>query len=244
MSTAANSYYFRRRTIGRTASPPTWACYEEIPYDDDYSTSCSEEDSCSEDDEDYIEHPSDSEQSESGKKTVARDRNVTRENNASIMNMETEGVRATDASMKEKETQRDVKGKQRAADPEPESTRGRRHRKERRPTCTLRPILTIHRSQGFVWNQVYLIHFKSWIWILKYIQDLFIPPYAKDRCAFLISLLPAECQHWHSTYLMSSLELFWCSLRCCFDLSSKCTWFYLFQLLQHRLRGRGCRDPS
>ncbi|KAL9714465.1 hypothetical protein Ac2012v2_002780 [Leucoagaricus gongylophorus] len=164
MSTAANSYYFRRRTIGRTASPPTWACYEEIPYDDDYSTSCSEEDSCSEDDEDYIEHPSDSEQSESGKKTVARDRNVTRENNASIMNMETEGVRATDASMKEKETQRDVKGKQRAADPEPESTRGRRHKKERRPTCTLRPILTIHRSQGFVWN-----------------QDLFIPPYAKDR---------------------------------------------------------------
>lgn len=78
MATAANSYYFRRRTIGRAASPPTWACYEEIPYDDDdYSSSCSD-DSCSEDDEDYaqqqrrgasvnppgrLEHSSDSEAS-------------------------------------------------------------------------------------------------------------------------------------------------------------------------------------
>jgi len=158
MSTAANSYYFRRRAIGRAASPPTWACYEEIPYDDDYSTSCSEDSSCSEDDEDYnrhLEHSSDSEGSESGKKTVVRDRNVTHENNAPVMNMETEVARATDAAVKEKETHKDIKGKQRAADPEPESARGRRHRKkEHRPSCTLRPILTIHRSQGFVWNQV------------------------------------------------------------------------------------------
>ena len=49
MSTAANSYYFRRRTMGRAASPPTWACYEQIHNDDDNSDS----DSCSEDDEDY-----------------------------------------------------------------------------------------------------------------------------------------------------------------------------------------------
>jgi len=160
MSTTANSYYFRRRAIGRAASPPTWACYEEIPYDDDYSTSCSEENSCSEDDEDYnrhLEHSSDSEESESGKKTVVRDRNVAHENNAPVMNIETEVARPTDAVVKEKEkeTQKDIKGKQRAADPEPESARGRRHRKkEHRPTCTLRPILTIHRSQGFVWNQV------------------------------------------------------------------------------------------
>ena len=54
------SSYFRRRTIGRAASPPTWAWYEQIPYDDeDYSDSRwqSEDDSCSEDGGNY--HASD-----------------------------------------------------------------------------------------------------------------------------------------------------------------------------------------
>lgn len=161
MSTAANSYYFRRRTIGRAASPPTWACYEEIPYDDDYSSSCSD-DSCSEDDEDYPtqsqnhpsgrpEHSSDSEASEIGNAARDRKNNMNlREDNGSDVDMEQDGKE------KEKETQKDIKGKQRAVDPEPEPTRGRRHRKkQRQPTYTLRPILTIHRSQGFVWNQVY-----------------------------------------------------------------------------------------
>ncbi|KAJ3516524.1 hypothetical protein NLJ89_g1068 [Agrocybe chaxingu] len=54
MSTAGNPYYFRRRTMGRAASPPTWACYEQI-HDDDCSNSDS--DSCSEDDEDYPDPP-------------------------------------------------------------------------------------------------------------------------------------------------------------------------------------------
>ncbi|KXN82987.1 hypothetical protein AN958_01992 [Leucoagaricus sp. SymC.cos] len=196
MSTAANSYYFRRRTIGRAASPPTWACYEEIPYDDDYSSSCSDDDddSCSEDDEDYHpqqnqqqhhpsqvgrpEHSSDSEESENGKTRESTRKVVNRrENNGSSdmdMDMDHDAKDATTPTptitggdVKEKsEVQKDVKGKQRAVDPEPgPATHGRRHRKkERQPTYTLRPILTIHRSQGFVWN-----------------QDLFIPPYAKDR---------------------------------------------------------------
>jgi len=43
-------------------------------------------------------------------------------------------------------------------------TRSRRHRGRRPPMSVLRPILTIQRSQGFVWN-----------------QDLFVPPYIKDR---------------------------------------------------------------
>jgi hypothetical protein len=33
-------------------------------------------------------------------------------------------------------------------------TRSRRHRGRRPPMSVLRPILTIQRSQGFVWNQV------------------------------------------------------------------------------------------
>jgi hypothetical protein len=162
MATAANNpYYFRRRAIGRAASPPTWACYEEIPYDDDYSSSCSDDDSCSEDDEDYqhsqsqnprsgrLEHSSDSEASDSGNTARDRKANLSRrddDDSDEDTNQEGKG--------KEKEAQKDSKGKQRAVDPEPEQTRGRRHKKKRQPTYTLRPILTIHRSQGFVWNQV------------------------------------------------------------------------------------------
>jgi hypothetical protein len=69
------------------------------------------------------------------------------------------------------------KGKQRADDPPntvsgggggksvPVShSRSRRPRGRRPPVSVLRPILTIQRSQGFVWN-----------------QDLFVPPYIKDR---------------------------------------------------------------
>lgn len=185
MSTAANSYYFRRRTIGRAASPPTWACYEEIPYDDDdYSSSCSD-DSCSEEDEDYsqqqqqhrgtsvnppgrLEHSSDSEAS------VAATRDRKRQIVERVTSLTlTWIVKDTDGTGKDKdrsEMQKDVKGKQRAVDPDPEPTRGRRHRRrERQPTYTLRPILTIHRSQGFVWNQVRLLtsvsvsRFLTWI---------------------------------------------------------------------------------
>lgn len=50
------------------------------------------------------------------------------------------------------EKPKDVKGKQRAIEPEPESPR--RQKKKRDSVYTLRPILTIQRSQGFVWNQV------------------------------------------------------------------------------------------
>ncbi|KAJ3571987.1 hypothetical protein NP233_g3392 [Leucocoprinus birnbaumii] len=210
MSTAANSYYFQRRTIGRAASPPTWACYEEIPYDDDddYTSSCSEEeeeeeDSCSEDDEEYRNRnssltesnsnsqqqqqqpppQSDSEQSENGLKVNsitttgstgvggnnAHDDDIDMDmgdDSAVKTSPATPAIEDTSAAEKEAQKKKDIKGKQRAVDPEPEPTRGRRHRKKerRQATYTLRPILTIHRSQGFVWN-----------------QDLFIPPYAKDR---------------------------------------------------------------
>jgi hypothetical protein len=53
---------------------------------------------------------------------------------------------------------RDVKAKQRAIEPEPEIPKQQqqqhRQKKPRERVYTLRPILTIQRSQGFVWNQV------------------------------------------------------------------------------------------
>ncbi|KAF8903713.1 hypothetical protein CPB84DRAFT_1773991 [Gymnopilus junonius] len=178
MSTAANSYYFRRRTIGRAASPPTWACYEQIHHDD--SDSNSESDSCSEDDEDYpggvgsttaAPHARDSDSEDNDSELPSHTHTATDAQRAGAnadsehdidMDIDEEG----DASANKK---KDVKGKQRAVEPEPlpepTTTTPRRQRKKRPHVYTLRPILTIQRSQGFVWNQVRPIR----------------PPYIKDR---------------------------------------------------------------
>ncbi|TEB19401.1 hypothetical protein FA13DRAFT_1697880 [Coprinellus micaceus] len=168
---SSQPFYFRRR-IGRAASPPTWACYEQIRYEnEDYSDSDS--DSCSEDDEDYVNVVS---QRRSDVPTHGRFKHHTCDravgdplNRGDNDNLEMEMEMGDDAIPRAPPSQKDLKGKQRAVDPEPEPVqmghRGRRHVKKRRqPTYTLRPILTIQRSQGFVWN-----------------QDLFVPPYIKDR---------------------------------------------------------------
>jgi hypothetical protein len=142
------SSYFRRRTIGRAASPPTWACYEQIPYDDeDYSDSQSEDDSCSEDGEDYHtpDHPA-------GAVAASDSQDDTHVQHMEIDEADRHTHAPSPASNDEKnpaQFKKDIKGKQRAVDPEPEAPR-RRHR----TTHTLRPILTIQKSQGFVWNQV------------------------------------------------------------------------------------------
>jgi len=152
MSTTANSYYFRRRTIGRAASPPTWACYEQIPYDGD-EDSDSGSDSCSEDDDEYSrtiagqEPMSDSEEVDH---PTAGDNPVDDVHDIDI-DMDEEGNDV--GADKKADSQKDVKGKQRATDPEPESKKQHRKR-DRPPVYTLRPILTIQKSQGFVWNQV------------------------------------------------------------------------------------------
>jgi len=146
--------------MGRAASPPTWACYEQIQDDN------SDSESCSEDDEDYNEDPrdrdsSDTELSPSG--NVAQPPPPGSDNSDDIdmdMNEDGSGAALKDVDA---EKQKDVKGKQRAIDPEPEAV-PRRQRKKQQRVYTLRPILTIHKSQGFVWN-----------------QDLFVPPYIKDR---------------------------------------------------------------
>ncbi|KAF9647865.1 hypothetical protein BDM02DRAFT_3116335 [Thelephora ganbajun] len=170
--------FFRHRTLGRAPSPPTWACYEQIQYDDDYSDDSASDgdsrdeddddddededhdrdDSCSEDDEDYGHRPDSS--------------------SSSIQSHEPPSSPEESEKTKDSSdgTKKDVKGKGRAVDPEhgvgdsalqPPPSKSRLRTKKRhsgRRARTLRPILTIHKSQGFVWN-----------------QDLFVPPYIKDR---------------------------------------------------------------
>lgn len=155
MSTAANSYYFRRRTMGRAASPPTWACYEQIHDDGDYSNSDS--DSCSEDDDDYEDNAngrrrgSDSENDEPVAPTETSPRPVDDTHDID-MDMDEDGPDRPSKDIAA-DKGKDVKGKQRAIEPEPETPR-RQRKPKRQHVYTLRPILTIQRSQGFVWNQV------------------------------------------------------------------------------------------
>ncbi|KAJ7471010.1 hypothetical protein FB451DRAFT_1252731 [Mycena latifolia] len=189
MATQSTPYTFRRRTIGRAASPPTWACYEQIHDDDDFSDSGSEE-SCSEDEADYARaaagHESDSEDSDD---VVTSDQQVDDVAHDMEMDVDAEGPAAgvgePAAASKALDAQKDIKGKQRAVEPEPQATK-RRHRKKQRPQVhTLRPILTIHRSQGFVWN-----------------QDLFVPPYIKDR--YVASTSPPNSTGFISTSVSST----------------------------------------
>ncbi|KAF8556533.1 hypothetical protein OG21DRAFT_1506467 [Imleria badia] len=190
--TSPYSTYFRRRTIGRAASPPTWACYEQIPYDDededeDYSDSQSEDDSCSEDAEEYhtshdhpLDHPT--------AVTASDAQDDTHVQNMEIDDADRHTLTPTSASNDEKNAaqfKKDIKGKQRAVDPEPEAPKRRHRKRDRHPAHTLRPILTIQKSQGFVWN-----------------QDLFVPPYIKDR--YVASTSPPGCRgfisnSWSST---------------------------------------------
>jgi len=191
--------FFRHRTLGRAPSPPTWACYEQIQYDGEYSDDSASDgdshdddddeddddedhnrdDSCSEDDEDYGRLP---------------------DSPSSIQSHEPPS--STEDSEKTKdssdEAKKDVKGKGRAMDPEhevgdpvqPPPPKPRLRTKKRhsgRRTRTLRPILTIHKSQGFVWNQVgngtFCTSHPMYLSAHTFHQqDLFVPPYIKDRC--------------------------------------------------------------
>ena len=180
MSTdAAYPDFFRRRPIGRAPSPPTWACYEQIPYGDDYSDSASDNDSCSEDEEDY-EHA----RSEPERPVSTGDARSTQIDGDMEIDEGDEAI----SSEKVAEMKKDVKGKQRAVEHFESPKREHRKKHRQQPVFTLRPILTIQKSQGFVWNQAsssklinspYVTYF-----VYDVIQDLFIPPYIKDRCSF------------------------------------------------------------
>jgi hypothetical protein len=157
---SSNTWSFRRRTIGRAASPPTWACYEQIHYDD--SDSCSDDISCSEDDDDYsaFRERAD-EESDQEERSPATPPTGPDSGDAQAMDMhldhdptDEDGNKANEESL---ESKKDIKGKQKAVEVEPETPQRRHRRKPRRSAdCALRPILTIHKSQGFVWNQVCL----------------------------------------------------------------------------------------
>ncbi|KAL0945496.1 hypothetical protein HGRIS_000979 [Hohenbuehelia grisea] len=184
MSTASTPFYFRRRTIGRAASPPTWACYEQIPYDED-DCSDSASDSCSEDGEDYgrgAARDLNSDSEDGDRDGGARDGHEDA-HDVDNMDIDEEGD-GNSAAQKKTEVQKD-KGKQRAVDPEPAPIRRRQRGRQRQQVFTLRPILTIQKSQGFVWN-----------------QDLFVPPYIKDR--YVASTSPPHSMGFVSTSASST----------------------------------------
>jgi len=169
--------YFRHRTIGRASSPPTFACYEQRgnPYEDDeddYSDDGSEDNvSCSEDGDDYGHNDhdeSDSENEDHVVNTLETEKQTVDHDDDIDMEIDDEGDDEA-AAKKVAAYKRDVKGKQRAIEPEPEIPKKQQQPRQKKPrerVYTLRPILTIQGSQGFVWN-----------------QDLFVPPYIKDRYA-------------------------------------------------------------
>ncbi|KAF7311928.1 hypothetical protein MIND_00204200 [Mycena indigotica] len=172
MTSTAPPSPFRRRAIGRASSPPTWACYEQIR---EYADSDS--------DDEGSESGSDEEESggsdgENGG-DVVDDVHHDDEGMAAEMEMEVDPEAPSSPVPAAAEAEAEAaemppptpapvtakaKGKQRAVEPEPPKRRTRKGKRERERVYTLRPILTIQRSQGFVWN-----------------QDLFVPPYIKDR---------------------------------------------------------------
>ncbi|RDX57433.1 hypothetical protein K466DRAFT_647371 [Polyporus arcularius HHB13444] len=177
MSNTSDAYpeFFRRRTLGRAPSPPTWACYEQIPYEDDYSDSASDNNSCSEDEEDYDHVGSDGD----GRISSNDPRSSQIDGDMEI----DEGDEPMSAD-KVAELKKDIKGKQRAVE-HYESPKREHRKKQRQPVFTLRPILTIQKSQGFVWN-----------------QDLFVPPYIKDR--YVASTSPSNSHGFVSSSVSST----------------------------------------
>lgn len=173
---APSPFFRRNRILGRAPSPPTWACYEQIHSDDYYDGefSCSDSDSggednddddhrsCSEDGEDYDVAPVDGLGDQQGQGN----------DSAVVDSMDVDEV--GDAEKKAQEhalAQAKSKGKQKAVDDEQEHGReeilvtrkvarpARRKGRDsyrRQPEANLRPILTIQKSQGFVWNQVWV----------------------------------------------------------------------------------------
>jgi len=173
---------YRRRVYGpRCASPPTFVCYE-LPQPDSYSrsssptTSSDHEDSG--DDCDYSESES---HSNSDATTSSSADVVVVERMPDMSNVdpkdipcppsgseddEEEKLRAEKREGKKKEVAEDTANSVVVEeDAEKRKRRKKRTKRSRRDYAPeIRPILTIRSSQGFVWN-----------------QDLFVPPYIKER---------------------------------------------------------------
>ena len=201
-TTRPASPFFRHRPLGRAPSPPTWACYEQIPARSDLlgssesdsdSGDAADEDSLSDaesssssddaDDDNDIDADADADPDAKAETTGHMDVESDKDDDdhevaapaldllhhptaaAAATVTATAATTTTTAAVSGDPEKRD-KGKQRAEDP-PNSSggisvpvahpRSRRPRGRRHPVSVLRPILTIQRSQGFVWNQVRLL---------------------------------------------------------------------------------------
>lgn len=157
--TATTSYF--RRPIYRAPSPPTWACYEQIPRErggySDSDDSCSDSDSCDSECDEDEENDNAEDGGDASDDVQNMDMDIEADANVHIRRSTDD----EDAADVETVLKADVKGKQRAvehAEPEmsatPKVVHKRSPRKHREPVYDPRPILTIHKSQGFVWNQV------------------------------------------------------------------------------------------
>jgi hypothetical protein len=183
-NTRPASPFFRHRPLGRAPSPPTWACYEQIPARSDLlGSSDSDSDSGEAADEDSLSDVDSSSSSSSSDEDDEEHDDVPAEPEAEadvqaeaeaeaagLMDVESDKDDVTTSARHRRQPsagdpEKRDKGKQRADDPPNTVTgggksvpvapsRSRRPRGRRPPMSALRPILTIQRSQGFVWNQV------------------------------------------------------------------------------------------
>lgn len=186
-NTRPASPFFRHRPLGRAPSPPTWACYEQIPARSDLlGSSDSDSDSGEAADEDSLSDvdsssssSSDEDDEEHGDAQAEAEADVDAQvvkaeaeaEAAGPMDVESDKDEAAASPHRHRhhptpsDPEKRDKGKQRADDPPNTVTgggksvpvahsRSRRSRGRRPPMSVLRPILTIQRSQGFVWNQV------------------------------------------------------------------------------------------
>jgi hypothetical protein len=181
-NTRPASPFFRHRPLGRAPSPPTWACYEQIPARSDLlgssdsdsdSGEAADEDSLSDADSSSSSSASsdeDDEEQEVAQAGIEADAQAVEPEAAGIMDVESDKDEEAASARSHRhpasgDPEKRDKGKQRADDPPnavssggksvPVShSRPRRPRGRRPPVSVLRPILTIQRSQGFVWNQV------------------------------------------------------------------------------------------
>ena len=175
------SPFFRHRPLGRAPSPPTWACYEQIPArrellgssdesDSDSGDDAADEDSLSDADADADPDDPDDADADDNSSSLSDDAEA-----AGLMDVE-DDVRdgGGDPEKRDKGKQRaeapqsgtdvavsttmttngNADGKSSPVIPHPPAARHRRPRHRRPHVSALRPILTIQRSQGFVWNQV------------------------------------------------------------------------------------------
>ncbi|KAF8514548.1 hypothetical protein BU17DRAFT_77032 [Hysterangium stoloniferum] len=187
--------FFRRRTLGRAPSPPTWACYEQIPPQ------------ASDSDEDEVQTASDSQSGSDSEGEGTGNGNDSIDNSNSNNNDDGNGSNNNNSGSSSRwqhETRpdslcEDMEMDMDMGEPESPGARRQRRRKHHEPPFVYRPILTIKKSEGFVWN-----------------QDLFVPSYIKDRyiastspsaAGFSSSTSPVPASEFNDNYEIEVVEI-------------------------------------